>query len=473
MTVGLVRGAKVVGLGQGQTDSRGQWEVELNSLDGTPMPVGDDRDAILIEFGHGGPPTEGIFTGDGGNPFSASGWTGWFDLDHGFAVGRGSVLISPCSQVGSLTLRIDGAATGSPLLACAGNDSARIQSSRIRPGSRVTVTSTDNRTTTSLTPYGALVTMHAVLGEPGAAAGVGNPLVPFPIGGIASCQADLRRQSVTCGELVPGRRYTLVRRRGGERVRGRAGGSGEASFPRFGGRGRALRGGDVVDLVSATGRTVSTLHVAHLRLDVLGSSGFAAAGQCEAGDYVGPPLRSPPLGSGVGEQGVTGDGLVCPASGNAAGMPLGSLLQQDGAGPGETGTEVPRISGTSPSNDATLYGPFVATAQSALPVPGDPSATYATHDRIALRIGRTGGVRTAFRSPDVSRTRGVPVTGLAPGRLHRDLDPDRPQRRHEDGPDAFRAGGHAGPRPPDLSRAPPPGSQATIGWASALTKSSS
>ncbi len=412
---GLVRGDQVVGIGVGQTDARGRWQVELDSPIGAPMAVGDDRDAILVEYGKGGPPDQLILTGDGGNPFTASGWTGWFDLDHGFAVGRGSVLVSPCSQVGSLALRIDGAAAGSPLLACAGNDSARVQSSRIRPNSRLTLTSTDNRASTSDAPYGALVTMTVTLGEPGAAAAVTNPLVPFPVGGIAACHADLRRQSVACQGLVPRRIYTLVRRRGGRRVRARADHLGEASFGPFGGRGQALRGGDVLGLVSATGRTVSTLHVAHLRLDLRGSSGFAVGGTCEPGVYVGPPVGEPPIGTGVGAQGVTGDGLVCPLDGRAAGMPLGSIVQPDADGPGQTGTEVPRISGTSPSEDATLYGPFVATAQSVLPVPGDGSTSYATGDRIALRVVRAGGHRAAFRAANVNRARGVAVAGLAPG----------------------------------------------------------
>ena len=59
-----------------------------------------------------------IPTGDGGNPYGQSGFTGWFDLDHGFAVGRHSVRIGPCSQTGVLTLRRDGRALGTPLDDC-------------------------------------------------------------------------------------------------------------------------------------------------------------------------------------------------------------------------------------------------------------------------------------------------------------------------------------------------------------------
>ena len=50
-----------------------------------PRAVGDDRDEIVVEYGAGGPTPskQAILTGNGGNPFTESGWTGWTDLDNG------------------------------------------------------------------------------------------------------------------------------------------------------------------------------------------------------------------------------------------------------------------------------------------------------------------------------------------------------------------------------------------------------
>src|SRR5947209_8474230 len=80
------------------------WRVVLRLPDGTPTGVGDDREEMLVVVGSQNQTLQLIQTGDGGNPFTAAGWTGWFDLDHGAAVRDSSVLISPCTQTGVLTL---------------------------------------------------------------------------------------------------------------------------------------------------------------------------------------------------------------------------------------------------------------------------------------------------------------------------------------------------------------------------------
>ena len=80
--------------------------------------VGDDRDEILVRYGAGGPKPDLIETGNGGNPFAESGWTGWFALDHGYDVRSNSVLVGPCAQTGVLGVFVDGAATASPVEQC-------------------------------------------------------------------------------------------------------------------------------------------------------------------------------------------------------------------------------------------------------------------------------------------------------------------------------------------------------------------
>jgi hypothetical protein len=410
----LARAGSVVGQAVGSTDANGYWRLTLRAANGSATAVGDDRDELLVRYGRGGPRPELIQTGDGGNPFTAAGWTGWFDLDHGFAAGRNSVLLSPCSQVGDLTLRIDGSPAGSLLLNCSGaNNSVRIHTRRLGPATRLTLSSQDNRATTSVAPYGGLIRLTAGLGEPGAVASDGSSMTPFQPGGIAGCSADLRRQSVTCDGLVPGARYTLVRRRAGARVRGRADSGGSVSFPHFRGHRAGVAGGDQLTLRSAVGRSLTVLHVAHLRVDLAAGSPVVTAGRCQPNLYVGPPLSMPPLGLAVGLPGVAGAGSVCPPNGSAAGLDGTQLQQQDDLSRGFTQTEVPDITGTIPVANATLYGSFVLLAQASLP--GSQLGTSAVGDPVSVRIARRGGGHVLVRIANANTPGGVQVGGLPPG----------------------------------------------------------
>ncbi|HEY5316358.1 MAG TPA: hypothetical protein VIJ20_00145, partial [Solirubrobacteraceae bacterium] len=91
VTVILKRAKTVVAAVSTQTRSDGSWgPVALKSLTRAAVEAfGDDRDTVSVEYGDGGPPDDTILTGDGGNPFTQAGWTGWFDLDHGFSVQSG------------------------------------------------------------------------------------------------------------------------------------------------------------------------------------------------------------------------------------------------------------------------------------------------------------------------------------------------------------------------------------------------
>ena len=78
-----------VAIAQGESRADGSWgPLTLRGRNGDPHAVGDDRDVIEVLYGLGphGPSPDLIETGDGGNPFTESGFTGWFDLDHGYAV---------------------------------------------------------------------------------------------------------------------------------------------------------------------------------------------------------------------------------------------------------------------------------------------------------------------------------------------------------------------------------------------------
>ena len=86
VTVSLLRSGAggtpvTVGQGSGTTDASGNWSASV-----APRVVGDDRDEIDVDYAGTGAPTphhQVILTGNGGNPFTESGWTGWTALDNG------------------------------------------------------------------------------------------------------------------------------------------------------------------------------------------------------------------------------------------------------------------------------------------------------------------------------------------------------------------------------------------------------
>jgi hypothetical protein len=152
--------------------------------------------------------------------------------------------------------------------------------------------------------------------------------------------------------------------------------------------------------------------VAHLRVHIIGDRTQIASGTCQAGDYYGPPLGHPPISDQVGN-GVLGNGTICPLSGRAAGLSTADIAQIDDLSGGQTVTQVPLIKSTAPIQDETLYGPFVASAQSGLP--GPHGFTVATGTPIALAIAPARSRRVVFFSSNVDTSAGVAVPALAPG----------------------------------------------------------
>ena len=305
MTVTLVRGMDGVASARTRTRADGSWgPVVLRSADGTAHGVGDDRDALLVSYGtgHGAPHPDIIATGDGGNPFTQSGWTGFYVLDHFTGVGSRSVTVGPCSQVGVLALRVGGRAAPSPIPLCGTeSDVATVPTGRLGPGTPVTLTSEDNRAVSPDEPGGALVSLSVNLGEPGALAGPDGESGPLATG-FPSCTAFLRIRSVRCTGLEPGARYRLA----GHAVRS---GPGGVLFV----ANMMLPAGRALALVNAAGRRLTVLHIARLRVSINGNQTVVASGVCQPGDYYGPPLTRAPLSGAVG-LGPAGDGTVCPGT---------------------------------------------------------------------------------------------------------------------------------------------------------------
>lgn len=410
----LARAGGPVAIAEGVSRADGTWgPLTLRGRDGRPHAVGDDRDMIEVLYGlaKDSPAPDLIQTGDGGNPFTESGFTGWFDLDHGFAVhsasGHTQFVIGPCGQTGVLTLRIGASLAPSPTDQCeTETDAAPITVGRVGLGTPVTMTSEDNRGGYALEPVGALVRMTVALGEPESVTAVANNQLVVTPTGFPTCTAFLRIETVRCSGLVPRARYRVLRR---GRVLG-AGPAGTAGAVTL--SGLPVRGGDVVTLVNAAGRRLTSLHVAHLRVDLTGNETVVASGTCQAGDYWGPPVTRPPIGPSIGV-GIGGSGTICPGSGRAKGLPTADIAQTDDFSGGQTVTQVPLIESTAPIQDETLYGSFVASAQSGLP--GPHGAVSAAGAPVALTITPAGSRHRVFHAANVDTARGVNVPALAPG----------------------------------------------------------
>ncbi len=404
--VGLIRGADVlVGAAQARTHADGSWgPVTLRGPTRGLVAPGDDRDFVLVEYGAHGPAPDEIATGDGGNPFTLSGWTGWFDLDNGYRLSATSARVSPCEQTGVLGVSVGGHATAPPNDWCNGDtDVARVSTPHISPTTRVTISSVDNRAVTLDNPNGALVKLIVPAGEPGSVSALGNGQILLAPGGFPSCTADLGGQAVRCTGLRPGARY---------RIGGRSAKADPSGAARFSGFAPRLRGGLALALKNSGGRVLTTLHVANLRVDIDGRQTVVAGGHCQPGAYYGAPLGHPPISGGIGS-GVGGHGTICPASGSAAGLSTRHIEQSDDLSGGETRTEVPEIEHATPADGDTVYGPFIAFARSGLP--GPDGSTFATGARISLTVTPTGSERVVFRAADVDTRRGVAVHRLRRG----------------------------------------------------------
>jgi hypothetical protein len=412
--VAVARASQLVAVAVGLTRANGTWgPLQLRSASGAPHAVGDDRDEILVSYGRGGPKPDLIETGNGGDPFNESGWTGWFDLDHGYAVKADSIALAPCSQTGVLGLDVGGSLAPAPIERCDTETGISVVRTRkLHAATAITMGSEDNRAVFIDNPNGALVRMTIPVGEPGSVSAQRNAQILFTPTGFPTCTANLRAQTVLCTGLVPHAGYSVVRRREHAARGGRADRHGSVVVGGFPGT-VGIRGGDVLALERARGRTLSTLHVAHLRVDVTGNETIVAGGSCEPGDYWGPPLGTPLASPAIGFPGAGGTGNVCPRAGRAAGLPTADIAQTDDLSGGQTRTEVPAFEGTSPTDGETLFGAFIALARTGVPGP-HASVTPAT-TRVSLTIvGSTGG-RPVFRARNVGTARGVPVGPLPTG----------------------------------------------------------
>ncbi len=404
------------------TAADGSWSVSL-----APHAVGDDRDEIDIDYSNNGAPSPShqvILTGNGGNPFTESGWTGWTDLDNGSLLTNSppSLTMAPCFQTGVLSATLNGATlTGpngeSPTDFCnTQTDAATLPlAANVSAGDVVTDSSNDNRAFSppdgpTPNPFGALVKLTVPVGEPDAVSLFASPLPYFAPSGFPTCTADLEGLTVSCSGLVAHANYTLID--GSRQASGTADANGLLTVA------LATRRGDTVSLSNGA-RTLTTLHVANLRADIDGQQTVLAGGSCQAGEYYGPPLSSAPTNLSAGAPtaaagGAALTGVVCPNSGDATGLPSNPIVQTDELSGGQTQTEVPDLENTSPLNGEIVYGHFTAVGESGFPGPNN-SVTSDSTSRIALTVAPASGGGAVFTTPNVNTIDGTPVPALAPG----------------------------------------------------------
>ncbi len=397
------------------TAADGSWSVSLS-----PHAVGDDRDEVDVDYSGAGAPQPNhqvILTGNGGNPFIEAGWTGWFDLDNGTALTSSSLSLAPCVQSGVLAFSFNGIEGQSPTDFCnLQTDTATIGTATVGPSDRLTVTSNDNRAFIngqSPNPLGGLVSLTVPVGEPSSVSPFTSPLsANFTPSGLPSCAADLEFQAVLCEGLVPNGDYLLSD--GRQQASVSADATGTVVSP------LRVRGGDSIALSNGS-RTLTTLHVAHLQVAILGEQDAVASGRCQPGDYFGAPLSSFPTTTGAAgvatndvNGGVALTGQICPTNGDASGLPAATIAQTDDLSGGQTETEVPDVQDTSPIEGETMYGKFTALAESGLSAPGNMSVPTDVSTRITLRIVTVHG-RAVFVAKNVDTEKGVSVPALKPG----------------------------------------------------------
>jgi hypothetical protein len=408
------------------TATDGSWTVTLGS-----HAVGDDRDEIDIDYSNAGAPTPNhqvILTGNGGNPFTESGWTGWTALDNASFLTNSdpltsgpSLTLGPCFQTGVLAATRNGSSITplgvSPTDFCnTQTDAADVSlGSNVTGSDAFTASSNDNRAFSppnGATPNttGGLVNLTVPVGEADAVSLFTSPLQFFASTGFPTCTADLEAWTVTCTGLVSGQGYTITD--GTSAVSGNADSTGTLT------ESLAVKGGDSVFLSNGS-RTLTTVHVAHLKVDITGEQTVLSGGSCESGQYYGPPLSGAPTNTSAGAPtavagGSALTGEICPITGDATGLPTSTIAQTDELSGGQTQTEVPDIEDTSPMQGETVYGGFTAAVDTGFPGPNNSIAPDTTSN-VALSIAPAGGGSVVFNSGNVGTANGVAVSALTPG----------------------------------------------------------
>ncbi len=442
------------------TTASGAWTATLPGS----HAVGDDRDEIDIDYSGGNLPSvthQVILTGNGGNPFTESGWTGWTDLDNGYALTNSdpvttnpSITIGPCFQTGPESVGgpvgTVGGITPTDFCSTSGDTADDPLTGTVTPADAETITTNDNRafqpndaSTNPSVPgavanaNGGLVSLTIPAGEPDSTSLFDFPLgavtgVPFTQTGFPTCSADLGAQTVTCTGLVAGDVYTIAD--GAQTDQEAADATGTVTSTSL-----TVSRNDTITLTNSAPRTLTTLHVANLQVSIDDANpGAVVSGTCTPDEWTGGPLNGVPVNTEAGGPGIAGVGAACPSNGDASGMSTSALAQTDEQSGGQTVITLPDVADTSPMEGETVYGGFTALSEST----GAP-------DAISVSIAKASGGAPVFTNANTDTANGAAVPALTPGAYNATWTVTDRQRRHEDPDHAV----HRAVRAPGSARA--------------------
>lgn len=224
--------------------------------------------------------------------------------------------------------------------------------------------------------------------------------------GAPTCSADLVDLSVECGSLLGGAQYTLQQTRDASTVASQtltASGTAGSTIPGYvQGTFSGLRAGDEINLIAPaaggeSARTVTTLHVYPLRVDVIDQDGHLDAsgtsGSCQAGEL--DPFA----------------GVVCSIGGSFSdGFQDNYPSFEDELSGGFTEASVPIFNDVSPLDNQVVPPSFTAYA--------DPS-NYGTFDHsssVSLELTPLAGGSSQTFAGNANSAAGIAVSGLTAGR---------------------------------------------------------
>ena len=386
MTVSLIRNSATVATSAAATtNASGEWSASL----GAHAPA-DALDVVNVKYTGSGAPAEASY-GDAAG-FGTSPGLGFFEEGMSIAEGgaTGGVLCTNFAAVTCASVVANVAYSGGGTAEDVGKpDEANEEieefafSPAVGPNDTVTVTASfteENGSTFELTVPAPL----PGVGDVFAGEGVESP----------RCSADLVTLAVSCAPLAAGS-YTLTQTRGATNLGSHSatvGSGGEATTFTL----SSLQAGDDLALAvaGAGGRTLSTLHVYKLVIDVTETLSFGAAssavtgGTCEVGEWFG----------GTGGTGVCPSNGVVPAASPEA-------LEDELSG-GATTVTPPLITYTSPQDGEDVSGPSLAVFA---------ELTNAATTAVAMGATPVGGGSTIPATGNANSAGGATLTGLTAG----------------------------------------------------------
>jgi hypothetical protein len=397
VNITLTRGTDQLATGGATANGGGAWTATLSG----GHAVGDDRDSLGVCFGtgcadgtvtfnEGGGPQPPFF-GDGMLPLTEAGSDATLSTSGGVT----TVTLNSCT--------IPGDGVGSVIITGPDAETVPVPSG---------VSACDFATNTISFPlpgpfgtgdqaYFQVTTAGFHNGDMSVVSPIGLPGAPGP----AACAADLALQSVTCSNLAPGS-YTLTHTNGSGSTP-----HGESvpvptqttpnpfTFTQDFSASEPLAGGDTLTL-SGNSVTLTTLHVAPLRLDLNGSS--FAGGSCQPSQWFGPALPFAAQASAPVE---------CPTSGSATGLSSANPSEFDELSGGLTSVTIPAVQSTTPASGQEVFGSFHAYA-GAIASAGSTDASSAP---VTLTLTPAGSSTPAFTSGNANTASGAAVPALTPG----------------------------------------------------------